>query len=425
MSRLPIRLRLTLTFTLVMALVLAATGLFLYVRLGHELDASLNAGLRSQADAVTALVQEAGSGLSDGGRSPLAPPDENYAQVIDETSAVVDSTPGRRSAGRRIRATRPRPAGHDCPGSRPTPQRGRSRPCAGDARSRAGPAPGRGRGRLPRRAHRGARRPADTAPRRRSDRAALASLAGYALAAAALRPVESMRRGAADDLGGEPWPAAAALEARRRDPTARSDAERDARAARNGTCPRARVRCGREPRAPNARSRSSRPSSSSRFVSRARGGAPERASVRRGEVDRLAQLAEDLLAIARWTAARSRFVRRRWRRGPLRRPRAPVRGPRDGCRTPHRGRRSRRPRARRRRPSSRASAGQPRRQRAPPRVRHDPARCDRARRPGRDARDRRGKRLPGRLPGACVRALFAGGQSRRPAEPDWASRSAR
>jgi two-component system OmpR family sensor kinase len=94
MSRLPIRLRLTLAFTLVMALVLAATGLFLYVRLGHELDASLNAGLRSHADAVTALVQEAGSGLSDGGRSPLAPPDENYAQVIDETGAVVDSTPG-------------------------------------------------------------------------------------------------------------------------------------------------------------------------------------------------------------------------------------------------------------------------------------------------------------------------------------------
>ena len=41
MSRLPIRLRLTLAFTLVMALVLAATGLFLYVRLGNELDAEL------------------------------------------------------------------------------------------------------------------------------------------------------------------------------------------------------------------------------------------------------------------------------------------------------------------------------------------------------------------------------------------------
>ena len=38
MRRLPITIRLTLVFAAVMAAVLAVTGLFLYVRLGAELD---------------------------------------------------------------------------------------------------------------------------------------------------------------------------------------------------------------------------------------------------------------------------------------------------------------------------------------------------------------------------------------------------
>jgi two-component system OmpR family sensor kinase len=199
MSRLPIRLRLTLAFTLVMALVLAATGLFLYVRLGNELDASLNTGLRSRADDVTALVQQAGSGLRDGGRSPLAPPDENYAQVVDENGAVVDSTPGLNDVpvldpGQLERALRgtivldlgPPPNGDD------------------PARVLATPVEAQGRrlvvvvG-----ASRDGRAEALASLRTQllvggPIALLLASLAGYALAAAALRPVESMRRGAAD-----------------------------------------------------------------------------------------------------------------------------------------------------------------------------------------------------------------------------------
>ena len=48
MSRMPIRLRVTLVFAAVMALVLVAVGLFLYVRLGDQLDESIDNGLRTR-----------------------------------------------------------------------------------------------------------------------------------------------------------------------------------------------------------------------------------------------------------------------------------------------------------------------------------------------------------------------------------------
>lgn len=199
MSRLPVRLRLTLAFTLVMALVLAATGLFLYVRLGDELDTSLNTSLRSRADAVTALVQQAGTGLRNGGSSPLAPPDENFAQVVDENGAVIDSTPLLRDEpvldpGQLERARRgtivldlgPPPGGDDPARVLATPvvaQGQRLVVVVGVSRD------GRAEALASLRAQLLVGGPIALL---------LAALAGYALAAAALRPVESMRRGAAE-----------------------------------------------------------------------------------------------------------------------------------------------------------------------------------------------------------------------------------
>ena len=54
MSRLPIRARLTAAFALAMVLVLAAAGLFVYLRLKDDLDESVDAGLESRAAAVSA-----------------------------------------------------------------------------------------------------------------------------------------------------------------------------------------------------------------------------------------------------------------------------------------------------------------------------------------------------------------------------------
>jgi heavy metal sensor kinase len=91
---LPIRLKLTLAFTGVMALVLAATGLFLYLRLAAQLDATLEQGLRSRTGDVSALVQQADKGLTDAVRSRAVDVGASPAQILDSHGRVIDATPG-------------------------------------------------------------------------------------------------------------------------------------------------------------------------------------------------------------------------------------------------------------------------------------------------------------------------------------------
>ncbi len=93
LARIPIRLRLTLAFVVAMAVVLSAIGLFVYVRLDAALDGTIDQSLRGRADDVTALVREAGSELGTRSGPGLAESDETFAQVLDATGAVVDSTP--------------------------------------------------------------------------------------------------------------------------------------------------------------------------------------------------------------------------------------------------------------------------------------------------------------------------------------------
>lgn len=199
MSRLPIRLRLALAFTVVMALVLGATGLFLYLRLRSELDNSLNAGLRSSANAVAALVEQADSGLREAGASPLGRRDKTFAQVVGADGTVVDWTP---EVGATPVLTGPQ---LDRAG-RGTVVFDRSSPAGDDdpVRVLATPVTAQGRRLV---VVTGASREArdDALIGLRTELLVggplallLASLAGYALAAAALRPVESMRSRAAE-----------------------------------------------------------------------------------------------------------------------------------------------------------------------------------------------------------------------------------
>jgi two-component system OmpR family sensor kinase len=74
-----------------MALVLGATGVFVYLRFESELDATINAGLRSRANDVAALVREAGSGLRDGHQS-LVGRNESFAEVLTAGGGVTDSS---------------------------------------------------------------------------------------------------------------------------------------------------------------------------------------------------------------------------------------------------------------------------------------------------------------------------------------------
>jgi two-component system, OmpR family, sensor kinase len=93
LARVPIRLRLTLVFAAAMATVLAGMGLFLYLRVGAALDATIDQSLRGRADDVAVLVRQPGSGLREAGGNRLAEQGESVAQLLAPDGAVLDSTP--------------------------------------------------------------------------------------------------------------------------------------------------------------------------------------------------------------------------------------------------------------------------------------------------------------------------------------------
>jgi two-component system OmpR family sensor kinase len=188
MRALPIRVRLTLAFAVVMAAVLAGMGFFVYVRVGNALITSVDQSLSLQAREAAGHVRE--------GRS-LVDPDiaggATLAQYITATGVVTRSTPTRLP----LLVTRQEIArvvrGHRLRGSISL-----SRP-KGDWRYLAVPAPGGAvivaRSLEPREEslHRLFRELLFASPLA----LLLAALGGYGLAAAALRPVEAMRRRAA------------------------------------------------------------------------------------------------------------------------------------------------------------------------------------------------------------------------------------
>ncbi len=94
LARVPIRLRLTLAFAIAMAVVLLATGLFLYLRLEAALDQAIDQSLRGRADDVAALVRVSGFALREEGWSRLVDQEANVAQVLNPDGVILDSTPG-------------------------------------------------------------------------------------------------------------------------------------------------------------------------------------------------------------------------------------------------------------------------------------------------------------------------------------------
>ncbi len=74
-----------------MALVLGAIGFFVYLRFSNELDATINAGLRSRASDVAALVREADSGLREGHQN-LVGRTESFAEVLQAGGGVTDAS---------------------------------------------------------------------------------------------------------------------------------------------------------------------------------------------------------------------------------------------------------------------------------------------------------------------------------------------
>jgi signal transduction histidine kinase len=85
---------LTLAFAAVMAVVLAATGAFVHERLAVNLNNSVDRALRARATDVAALAQQSDNGLRQArGAGPSRRP-AGLAQLIDARGRVLDRTPG-------------------------------------------------------------------------------------------------------------------------------------------------------------------------------------------------------------------------------------------------------------------------------------------------------------------------------------------
>jgi two-component system OmpR family sensor kinase len=92
MTRVPIRLRVASAFAVAMALVLAGTGWFLYIRVDSHLAVALDRQLRLRTHDLTVLVREPGLSLAEAGGAPFVEPGEDYAQLVDARGRVLDAT---------------------------------------------------------------------------------------------------------------------------------------------------------------------------------------------------------------------------------------------------------------------------------------------------------------------------------------------
>jgi signal transduction histidine kinase len=92
MGHLPIRVRVAAAFAVAMALVLAATGLFLYSRLGNDLARALDQDLRLRAEDLSALVSDPRTSLRAESNGRLIEPGESFAQLLDRSGRVLDET---------------------------------------------------------------------------------------------------------------------------------------------------------------------------------------------------------------------------------------------------------------------------------------------------------------------------------------------
>ena len=93
MRRLPIKLRVTLAFALVMAIVLAGIAFFLQASLRDRLDDSIESALRARAGEASALVEASDEGLSRSRDNALIESDETFAEVLGTSGEVLDSSP--------------------------------------------------------------------------------------------------------------------------------------------------------------------------------------------------------------------------------------------------------------------------------------------------------------------------------------------
>jgi two-component system OmpR family sensor kinase len=92
LRRLPIRLRVSAAFAVAMAVVLVLSGSILYFRVGSHLSSALDRQLRLRANDLAVLASGPGRPLAAEHRSRFVESGETYAQVLDRSGHVVDAT---------------------------------------------------------------------------------------------------------------------------------------------------------------------------------------------------------------------------------------------------------------------------------------------------------------------------------------------
>lgn len=92
-ARLPIRLKLALAYAGVMAAVLAGTGLLIYLSFEDELDSTIDSSVTSQAAALASLVSREGAQAVTRDGPALFRRQEGFAQILDARARVLEATP--------------------------------------------------------------------------------------------------------------------------------------------------------------------------------------------------------------------------------------------------------------------------------------------------------------------------------------------
>jgi heavy metal sensor kinase len=90
----PIRVRVAAAFAAAMALVLVLAGILVYVRLGSHLARVLDLQLQLRAQDLAVVVREPGASLGETGGVQFFEAGESYAQLLDRGGRVLEATPG-------------------------------------------------------------------------------------------------------------------------------------------------------------------------------------------------------------------------------------------------------------------------------------------------------------------------------------------
>jgi two-component system OmpR family sensor kinase len=94
LRRLPIRWRLTITFAAVMATLLAALIAFLYFHFRSDLDYNINQSLRARAQDIAVLLRQENPAATRGALQRLPAGNSNVVQVLGRSGRVLGTTAG-------------------------------------------------------------------------------------------------------------------------------------------------------------------------------------------------------------------------------------------------------------------------------------------------------------------------------------------